>query len=109
MNLINRGFISVKPSNLFIRWAHQYDKNLIFSKNAEATIYLIEEDFWDDEILIKKYANYIAFNEFNALGVLPSNWPKEFNLNSIAEWFDCQLGCTCIDLIDLPITKEAID
>lgn len=109
MNLINRGFISVRPSKLFIHWAQQYDENLFFSQNAEATIYLIEEDFWDDEVLIKKYANNIAFNEFYSLGVLPTNWPTEFNLASFAEWFDCQLGCTCIDLLDSPITKEAIN
>ena len=56
MKILNRGFISIKPTNLYIDWKlNQSQEELIEPENPEATIYLIEEEFWDDEIILNKY------------------------------------------------------
>ena len=56
MNLVNRGFIFVSPRKPFIDWAKEIDTNLLMDENAEGTMYLIEEEFWDDELILKQYA-----------------------------------------------------
>ena len=54
MNLVNRGFIFVRPSKPFIDWAKEIDTDLVMDENAEGSIYLIEEEFWDDELILKQ-------------------------------------------------------
>ncbi len=45
MNLVNRGFIFIKPRPAFIEWARQIDPELLIDEQAEGSVYLIEEDF----------------------------------------------------------------
>ena len=56
MKILNRGFISVTPKPNFIKEFSQGEQtdHMLMPKVPEATIYLIEEDFWDDEIILKK-------------------------------------------------------
>ena len=60
MNLVNRGFIQVKPEEKLIEWAAKFNAELMLHKEAEGTLYLIEEDFWDDDVVLKKYSKKIA-------------------------------------------------
>jgi len=110
MQLINRGFISVKPSSLFIEWLKSYDSAvLITAKDAEATVYLIEEEFWDDALILKTYAKKIATSTFAEYGCDEAHWPSNFDIENFEQWFDCDLGCTCIDLLAAPIQKESFN
>ena len=56
MKVLNRGFIIVSPKPIFISEALNNSGNdLLSPDNPEPSIYLIEEDFWDDETVLKKY------------------------------------------------------
>lgn len=108
MNLVNRGFIQVKPEEKLIEWAAKFNAELMLHKEAEGTLYLIEEDFWDDDAVLKKYSKKIAQQEFAALGFEAALWPEAFDLEAFNDWFNCELGCTCIDLLKEPLHKEAM-
>jgi hypothetical protein len=107
MNLVNRGFIFVRPNKPFIKWAKEIDTDLVMDANAEGSIYLIEEEFWDDELILKQYAKKIASQEFSSITEDDSTWPKWTELAQFEAFFSIEMGCTCIDLLKEPLQKEA--
>ena len=107
MNLVNRGFIFVSPRKPFIDWAKEIDTDLVMDENAEGTMYLIEEEFWDDELILKQYVKKIASQEFSSICEDEALWPKWTELAEFAAFFSIEMGCTCIDLLKEPLQKEA--
>lgn len=108
MNLVNRGFIFVKAKPAFIKWAQQIDPELLIDEQAEGSVYLIEEEFWDDELILKQYAKKIASQEFSSITEDETTWPKWTELAEFEAFFRIDMGCTCIDLLKEPLQKEAI-
>ena len=43
----------VKPKQLFIDWALSVDPQLMMDEDSEGSVYLIEEEFWDDDLLVE--------------------------------------------------------
>ena len=107
MNLVNRGFIFVSPRKPFIDWAKEIDTDLVMDENAEGTMYLIEEEFWDDELILKQYAKKISAQEFSSISDDDTLWPKWTELAEFEAFFSIEMGCTCIDLLKEPLQKEA--
>ena len=56
MRIVNRGYLSVLPSGKFWEWANAncQEDNLLF-QNDEPSIYLIEEDFWEEDSVVTAY------------------------------------------------------
>ncbi len=108
MNLVNRGFIFIKPRPAFIEWARQIDPELLIDEQAEGSVYLIEEEFWDDELILKNYAKKIASHEFGCITEDQTQWVKWSNIAEFEALFSIELGCSCIDFLALPLDKEAI-
>ena len=55
MTILNRGQIVVFQSENFQSWAKQNsEEDLFFSSQAEPSVYLIEEEFWEDELILEK-------------------------------------------------------
>lgn len=106
MNIVNRGFIFVKPKNPFISWAQSNNPELVIDENAEGSVYLIEEDFWDDELVLQQYAKKIAHQEFSSIVADDSVWPKWNELNEFEAFFKIEMGCTCVDLRAETLQKE---
>ena len=56
MKIINRGFICVAPTPIFMEWAlKNSDENQFFTSDPEPSIYLVEDDFWEDSLILEKY------------------------------------------------------
>ena len=108
MKLINRGFLMVKPKQLFIDWAISVDPQLMMDEDSEGSVYLIEEEFWDDDLLVEKYAKKIWTQECHAITEGQTEIPSLPNLENIHEFFHFELGCTVIDMLKDPISKEDI-
>jgi hypothetical protein len=108
MNLVNRGFIFIKPKPAFIEWAKQIDPELLIDEQAEGSVYLIEEEFWDDELLLQSYAKKIAQQEFGSISVDETQWAKWTTIEDFEALFYVEIGCTCLDLRKEPLEKEAI-
>jgi hypothetical protein len=109
MNLVNRGFIFVKAKPAFIKWAQQIDPELLIDEQAEGSVYLIEEEFWDDELILKNYAKKIAGHEFSCISEDQAQWLKWSTLADFEAIFEIEIGCTCIDLREQVLTKEPIE
>ena len=108
MKLVNRGFLLVKPRKEFIALALSVNPELLLDEDAEATTYLIEEEFWDDDLLIEKYAKKIWTQEFQAILEGNSELQSPTFSGNLNDFFSIELGCTVIDLLKDPITKEEL-
>ena len=104
---MNRGFIFVRPKKTFVDWAKEIDADLVMDEHAEGSIYLIEEEFWDDELVLKQYAKKIASQEFSSIIEDNAFWPKWKELIEFEKFFSIEMGCTCIDLLKEPLQKDA--
>jgi hypothetical protein len=98
MNLVNRGFIFIKPKPSFIAWARQIDPEILIDEHAEGSVYLVEEEFWDDDLLLQNYAKKIANNEFYSITADEQRWIEWSEISEFEELFWIEIGCTCIDL-----------
>jgi hypothetical protein len=108
MKLINRGFLMAKPSTAFIQWATQNDPELMMDENAEGSLYLIEEEFWDDDLIIEKYAKKIWAQECSSIEDDAKKWPELSEALPFIHYFHLEIGCTVIDLLKEPLEQEAL-
>ena len=107
MKIINRGFICVSPTPLFIAWAAKYsDDNQFFTNNPEPSIYLVEDDFWEDAIILEKYFKKIAQEEFKAICSDEEKFPVLFNEDEFFLYFSSSLGTIVHDLLKEKLEKE---
>lgn len=110
MNVLNRGFLSVKPKQGFWDWANKIDSEVQFTEDddIEPTIYLITEDFFDVEPIIEQHFKKIFKNELNAIIEDDSAWPTEMNIDIFLQWFEISLGSMVFDLEKSNIVSEKI-
>lgn len=110
MKILNRGFISIKPTTLFSNWKKsQLQEELIEPENVEATIYLIEDEFWDEDEMIKKYFKKIAKQECQVISESIIDLPKIETIEDFSKFFHTEFGTFVFDLLKTPINSEKID
>ena len=109
IKILNRGFISVTPKTSF------YDEVLkelpetnMFHKNPEATIYLIEEDFWDNESVLKKHYKKILTSEKRHLSPTKKIELRQVTIDNIHDYFVFSFGNLVVDNDNdgITITKD---
>jgi hypothetical protein len=105
MKFVNRGYIIVQPKEAFIVWANENDADYSNLEDNEPNIYLIEEDFFDDETVLKGYFKDIFENELYSVTdqdvkFTPIKW-EVFN-----EWLDVRLGATVFDAEDKALQAD---
>lgn len=108
MKLINRGFLMVKPKQAFIDWVLTIDPELLIDLDSEGSLYLIEEEFWDDDLILQKYLKQIWQQECAAILTEEAEFPDLINKENMHAYFHFDLGCTVIDFLSNPITREAL-
>ncbi len=96
MKFVNRGYIIVRPKEAFIVWANENDADYSDLEDNEPNVYLIEEDFFDDETVLKGYFKRIFENELFAVTDNESKFPP-IRWEMFNEWFSVQLGATVFD------------
>ena len=107
MKIINRGFICVTPTPLFIAWALKYsDEVQFFTNNPEPSIYLVEDDFWEDAIILEKYFKKIAEAEFKAICSDEEKFPIISNEDEFILYFSSSIGTIVHDLLKENLEKE---
>jgi len=97
MKIVNRGFITVKPKQAFIEWANQQDNEFQIDLDAEPSVYLIEEDFFEIDPIIESKYKLIFQCELAAVSDNEEGFP-EIKLSVFKEWFSLKVGSTVIDL-----------
>jgi hypothetical protein len=96
MKIVNRGYIIIRPKQPFIDWAIKQDEEYELDEFSEPNVYLIEEDFFEDEPVIKANFKKIFNNEIYAVSSEEENFP-EITLENFEEWFSYLLGNTVFD------------
>lgn len=110
IKIVNRGFITVRPKKAFLDWANQFDDELQFSENddCEASIYLIEEEFWEADLILEKYFKKIFENELLAI-TDEDDFPENRTIELFLTWFDIDFGSTVFDTQKTDLLAETID
>jgi hypothetical protein len=105
MKIVNRGFISVRPKQPFVEWANAQDDEFHIDLNAEPTVYLIEEDFFEVEPIIEANFKKMFSCELEAVSDNEEGYP-EIKLEVFLEWFSVEIGSVVIDLKDEDLVRE---
>jgi hypothetical protein len=110
MNILNRGFIAIKPTQEFLNWKSANSKDeIIEPENPESTIYLIEDEFWDEDELLKKYFKKIIKQELLGVSETKESWPQVETIEEFSNYFHTELGTFVFDLLKNPLNSEKID
>lgn len=107
MKIVNRGYISVQGSPKFWEWANANcpTDNLLF-QNDEPSIYLIEEDFWEEETVLLAYFQSVSQSEFETVNPIETAWPKITTLQEFNTFFLVKSGNMVFDLLNTPLFSE---
>ena len=99
MNIVDRGFISVKGKEPYIIWASKHEEGMFLDNNVDPNIYLIEEDFFEEEPVLKANFKKIFLNELQMVTDDESTYPDitEANFN---DWFETVFGNMVFDTLD---------
>lgn len=97
MNILDRGFIIVRPKQAFVDWANQQDDEFQIDLNAEPSVYLIEEDFFEVDPIIERHYKMIFECELAAVSDNEDGFP-EIKMDIFKEWFSLEVGSTVVDL-----------
>ena len=110
MNIINRGFLIIRPKQEFLNWASQVDTEVSFSESddVEGTNFLIEEDFFEIEPIIEKHFKKIFKHELAMLTEDESLWPESITMEVFLNWFSVDFGAIVIDLEKSDLKREKI-
>ena len=72
------------------------DEEIELFGEVEPSVYLIEEDFYDDEPIIKANFKAIFYNELDAVSETDDDYPS-IDLETFMTWFDVKLGSSVFD------------
>jgi len=109
MKILNRGFIKITPTPTFIDWAKSVaDETPFFDSNPESTIYLIEDDFWEEEKVLEKVFRKIAKQEFSAFEDNKENHPQCTELEQFYNFFTAEFGTFVYDLLNDSLQSEKV-
>ncbi|MDG2152300.1 MAG: hypothetical protein P8K10_00020 [Crocinitomicaceae bacterium] len=110
MKVLNRGFIIVSPKPIFIREAlGNLEADILTPDHPEPSIYLIEEDFWDDAIVLKKYLKCILNAEIKQLDYENESFLSKIKFDNIHDFFNISMGSLVFDLDERPIERLTDD
>ena len=104
MKLMNRGYIAVNPRREFMEGTNEsLGHKTPIPDQPEASIYLIEEDFIDDHITLRKYIKKIIASELKQLDPESQTETPEINANNFHDYFEVSMGGFVFDLNDKPL------
>ena len=110
MKVLNRGYIIVSPKSIFFNELTPQAKNYyLVSEEPEPSIYLIEEDFWDDETVLKKYYKRIVHSEMSQLETIDPHLLGKIKFENIHEYFKITMGSLVFDLDERPLESITVD
>lgn len=87
----------MRPAQPMIKWSEQFDEFLALDEFSEPSVYLIEEDFMDEEPILKSHFKKIFQNELNTISEDESLYP-EIKWEVFCEWFSVDAGTSVFDL-----------
>ena len=105
MKIVNRGYIIVKGKTPFVNWVNEQEEEFFIDEETEPNIYLIEEDFFEIEPLIKENFKKIFLNELHAISDGEDKYP-EIKLEVFLDWFALEVGSSVFDAQSKDLTAN---
>jgi len=103
LKMVNRSYVRVVPKPAFWEALKPLIEDEAFVSFHEPTIYLMEEECWDEQAFLEKYFAKIAQFEYeqhlsteDAVGMVPTTQAAFMN------YFHVEFGSTLVDLIRKP-------
>ena len=110
MKVLNRGYIIVSPKSIFFKeLTPQANIDYLVSEEPEPSVYLIEEDFWDDETILKKYYKRIVLSEMSQLETKDAHLLGKIKFENIHEYFKIIIGTLVFDLDERHLESITVD
>lgn len=84
-----------------------YDEEFDFDEfdQLEGILYLIEEDFWEIELIFEKYFKFIMQVECEVISLNEQDWLK-LMMFQFFEWFSVKVGVIVVDLEKMDLFVE---
>jgi len=99
MKLMNRGYIAVNPKRELMQKTNEsLGQNIPVPNKPESSIYLIEEDFLDDQITLNKHIKKIIESELKQLDPEEQTTLPEINNINFHDYFEVSMGSFVFDL-----------
>jgi hypothetical protein len=96
--ILDRGFIIIEPKSEFILWIENHSIDPIIGiDDSEPSIYLIEDDFLDDDLVIKQNYEEIFLYELEISGIEEKVWP-DIDFENFKRFFTTTVGVSVVDL-----------
>lgn len=110
MKIVNRGFISLRPKTPFWNWVQTVDEDHFYEDgdDVEPSIYLITDDFLEDEPIIQQHFKKLLENELLMITDDESLWPEKRSIEVFNEWFSVELGSSVFDCEKTDLKSENI-
>jgi len=108
MEIVNRGYLILGFRQDYCEWAKKFDEEMDLQESElEPSIYLIEEEFMEDDQLIESHFKKIMETELLAVTEDEEQWP-EINRVNFDAFFTYFCGTSVFDSIPKSIQKETI-
>ncbi len=88
-----------------IEWSEKIDEIFSLDADSEPSVYLIEEDFMDEEPILKSHFKKIFVNELNSISEDESTYP-EIKWDVFNEWFEVISGTSVFDLESSDLKRD---
>jgi hypothetical protein len=100
MKIVNRGFITVTPKQVFKEWANSVSNEVEWQIEdyIEPNVYLITEDFLEVEPIIEQHFKKIFENELSMVTEDETVWPSDCSISVFLSFFHLEIGSTVLDL-----------
>lgn len=105
MKFVNRGYLLVRPKQAFIDWINKVDDEFGQLEASEPNVYLIEDDFFDEEPLVKSYFKKIFLNELFAVCEDKEQFP-EITEEVFHAYFELEFGTSVFDLLKSDLVAD---
>lgn len=105
MKTINRAYIKITPTQKFWNILEPYIEDKEFIPFHEPTLYLIEEDVWDEDQVLMKYMKKITLNEINQLTEQQVSLEEMEHIAGFSDFFSFEIGGNVVDCISAPIER----
>ena len=99
------GVVGASPNSLVYK---NGEKSHLIDTTNESSCYLIEEDFWEEDLLLEKYYKKISKQEFYPITQDAENWPLLDNPADFMIYFNVQFGTFVYDLLVKDLLRETI-
>jgi len=107
MKIVNRGYIRITPKQKFWEWARIQDEEIDASIDFnEPNVYLIEDEFWDDALVLEKYFKKLCTFECYQVTEDDSKIITPESIEDFMTYFQIEIGSTVIDCLKTPINKD---